>query len=81
MVAEVRQMDRRSATELHAIEGSVYRREAQEAWGRVRVLGNRVHLAVVAELPHLADVAAGEIVSIADRRLRQLGGEPTNDAA
>ena len=79
MVAELRQLDRRSRTELRAIEGSVYRREAREAWGRVRVLGNRVHLAVVAERPDIAADAAGQIVSLAARRLRQLGD--TNDAA
>ncbi len=50
----------------------------RESWSRVRVLGARIHLAVVAEQPVLADQCAGEIVTLADRRLRQIGG---NDAA
>jgi hypothetical protein len=76
MVAE--RTDVRTRSALRSIEGSATRREAREAWGRVRVLGNRVHLAVVAERPDIADGAAGELVSLADRRLRQIGG---NDAA
>lgn len=73
MVAE-RIADRRSAVELRVIEGSAKRAEARAAWGRVRVLSNRVHLAVVAERPDIALAASGEITHIASRSLRRLGG-------
>lgn len=73
-----RALDRRTAAQLHVIEGSAVRAEAREAWGRVRVLSNRVHLAVVADRPDIALASAGAISQIADRNLRRLGG---NDAA
>lgn len=77
MAAELRRLDHRSAGQLRAIEGSVNRREAQEAWGRVRHLGNVIHLAVTAERPDIAAHSAGELVSLASRRLRQLNDPET----
>ena len=74
-----RKIDRRSAPALRLIEGSAVRAEAREAWGAIRVLTGRGHLAVVAERPDLALHAFGQIRSIADRKLRQLGD--TDDAA
>lgn len=74
MVAEVRALDRRSAGELIRLEARVHRDEEREAWGRVRGLGHRIHFAVRAERPDLVEQSAGEIVVMADRRLRQIGG-------
>lgn len=74
MVLE-RKPDRRSAPALRLIEGSVHRAEDTAAWQRVHRLAGRVHLAVVADRPDIALASAGEITSIASRRLRQLGGD------
>lgn len=75
MVAELRQLDRRTARSLRAIEGRAHRTEELVYAGRMRVLGTRVHLAVVADRPDIADHAAGQIVSLSDRRLAQLSGD------
>lgn len=64
--------------ETRAIEGRARRHEDREAWGRVRTHARHIHLAVVADRPDLALHSAGAIVSLAERRLRQLDG---NDAA
>lgn len=56
------------------LESHVHRVEERAAWGRVRTLGHRIHYANRAEQPFLVEQAAGEIVTMADRRLRQLGG-------
>lgn len=79
MVAELRKVDRRSGPQLRAIEGSVRLSEEREGWNRAYRLGNRIHLATVAERPDVALASAGELVSLAERRLRQIGG--SNDAA
>ncbi len=42
-------------------------------WGRVRILGDRVQNAVIAERPDVAHQSGAELVSLAERRLRQLG--------
>jgi hypothetical protein len=72
MVAEVRRLDRRSAGEIRSVEQQSQRHEDRESWGRVRYLGNVIHLAVTAERPDIAAHSAGELVSLATRRLRQL---------
>ena len=46
----------------------------------IRRQAGRVHLAVVADRPDLALASAGQIVSLAERRLRQMTGD-TDDAA
>lgn len=58
------------------MERSVRKSEDIVYAGRMKVLGTRVHLAVVADRPDIADQCAGAIVTLSDRRLRQLGFEP-----
>lgn len=67
MVAEVRLPAR-------SIERQVRHHEERESWSRVKAHANRIHLAVVADRPDIADHSAGELVSLAERRLAQLGG-------
>lgn len=74
----VERLDRRTHGELVRLETRCHRAEEREAWTRARTLGHRIHLAVVADRPDVAHDAAGAIVTLADRRLRQIGG---NDAA
>jgi hypothetical protein len=57
------------------MEQRIARDENVVAFRRIRAHAHRVHLATVAERPDLAMHSAGEIVSIAQRRLRQLGGD------
>lgn len=73
MVAE-RAIDRRSVRDVVRIESRVRRSEERHAWTTVRRHAGHIHLATVAERPDIALHAAGAIVSLADRRLRQLGG-------
>jgi len=80
MVAELRKLDKRSRGDLVRLEDRVQRTENVIAFARIRDRGHRVHLAVVADRPDLAAQAAGEIVSIASRRLRQLGFDPGSAA-
>lgn len=70
----VERVDRRTRGDLVRIDRYVRRHEDREAWSRVRSLGYRVHLATVAERPDVAQHAAGAIVTLADRRLRQIDG-------
>jgi hypothetical protein len=79
MVAEVRQLDRRSVADIRGVERTARRSEEREAWGKVIYLTGRGHLSVVAERPDLSVQTFGEIRSIADRRIRQLNGG--NDVA
>lgn len=50
------------------------RDETRSALIEIRTHARRVHLAVRAERPDLALHSAGAIVTLADRRLRQIGG-------
>lgn len=65
---------RRTDSRTREVERRVCLAEDREAWARVRLLGNVIHLAVVADRPDIADHSAGELVMLASRRLRQLGG-------
>lgn len=71
MVAE--RMDRRSRGELIRLEGRVRRDETVIALDHIRAHARHIHLAVVADRPDLALHSAGQIVSLAERRLRQMG--------
>lgn len=71
MTAE--RLDRRTRTELHLIEGRVTRDETVQALRDIRRHAGHIHLAVRADRPDLALHKAGEITSLANRRLRQLG--------
>lgn len=71
MVAE--RYDRRTRSELVRLESRIRRVEERDAWGRVIYLGNRIHNAVVAEADDVIEQAAGELVHIGSRRLRQMG--------
>ena len=71
MVAE--RMDRRSAGQLRTIERRVKRHETVTTLHAIRRHAGHIHLAVRADRPDLALHSAGAIVSLADRRLRQLG--------
>lgn len=62
-------------TPAKALDHRVTRIEDTAAWQRVHQLAGRAHLAVVAYRPDIALASAGEISSIASRRLRQLGGD------
>ena len=73
MVAE--RMDRRTRVELVRIDRYVRRDEDRAALTQIRTHARHIHLAVVADRPDLALHSAGQIVSLADRRLRQLGGD------
>lgn len=73
MVAEV--ITFRSKTERRVIQI-----EEVRAWRAARELAGRMGLAAKADRPDLALAFGGQIVGIADRRLRQLSGD-TNDAA
>jgi hypothetical protein len=77
MVAE--RIDRRSRGELVRLESRVRRDETVRTLTHIRTHARHIHLAVVADRPDLALHSAGAIVSMADRRLRQLGG--SDDAA
>ena len=57
------------------LEQRVRRDENIVAFRRIRAHATRVHLAVVADRPDIALDSAGQIVSITERRLRQLGGD------
>lgn len=70
-----RQLDRRTRSEIASIQTRVDRDESSTSWGRVIHLGKVVHLAVVADRLDIAEHAAGEIISIGQRRLRQLGDD------
>ncbi len=72
MVAE--RMDRRSRGELIRLESRVSRDETSAVLIDIRRHARRIHLSVVAERPDLALHSAGAIVTLADRRLRQIGG-------
>lgn len=76
MVAE--RMDRRSRGELVRLETRVRRDETVATLTRITTHARHIHLAVVADRPDLALHSAGQIVSLAERRLRQIGG---SDAA
>lgn len=73
-----RRLDHRSAGELIRLEDRASRDETVNTLLDIRRAAGRVHLAVVAERPDIALNAAGTIVSLAERRLRQMGG---SDAA
>jgi len=75
MVAEVRRLDRRSAGELRAVERQSQVIESIDAWREVRRSARVIHYATVAERPDIALHMAGQIVGVASRRLRQLGGD------
>lgn len=68
-------IDRRTRGELVRLEGRVSRIEERDAWTQVRRHAGHIHLAVRAERPDLALHGAGAIAVLADRRLRQLGGD------
>lgn len=57
------------------------RDETVDALLSIRRHAGRVHLAVVADRPDLALHAAGQITSIAERRLRQMHSEGNFDDA
>lgn len=75
MVAEVRRLDRRSAGELRTVERQVSHLEETEAWREARKAARVIRYAVVAERPDISLHMAGQIVGLADRRLRQLGDD------
>lgn len=77
MVAEVARIPVRS--NVTRLDRAIERREQQEAWGRVIHLGQRINTAVIAERDDVIQQAAGELVHIGQRRLRQMGD--SNDAA
>lgn len=70
MVAEVTEL-RRYRTRL---DKRIDRDETVTALIDIRRAAGRVHLAVVADRPDIALNAAGQIVSLAERRLRQMTG-------
>lgn len=72
-VGSPRRLDRRTATELRAMNGTAVRLEAIEAWREARRSARVIHFATVGERPDIALHMAGQIVALADRRLRQLG--------
>lgn len=61
-----------------ALERRVLQDEDRTDWGRVYQLSSRIDLATRAERPDISHAAAGELVSLAARRLRRIGG---SDAA
>lgn len=63
---------RRTDRRTRDLEERICAMEEREAWSRVRLLGNVIHLSVVAERPDIADHSAGELMALAARRLRQL---------
>lgn len=75
MVADILTFPRRSKTERKVIQI-----EEARAWRATRELAGRMSLAAKADRPDLALAFGGQIVGIADRRLRQLNGG-SNDAA
>lgn len=75
MAVDARHLDIRTAGELIRLEDRARRDETVTALFDIRRQAARVHLAVVADRPDLALDAAGTIVSLAERRLRQIGGD------
>lgn len=73
MVAE--RLDRRSRGELIRLESRVSRDETVTTLTGIRSHARHIHLAVVADRPDLALHSAGQIVSLVERRLRQIGGD------
>ena len=71
----VERMDRRTRGELVRMDRYVRRNEERETLTRISRHANHIHLAVTAERPDLALHSAGAIVSLASRRLRQIGGD------
>lgn len=69
---------RPSAADVLRLEARIARSEERAFAGTVRLHASRIHLAVVAERPDVVEQSAGELVYLASRRLRQLGG---SDAA
>lgn len=72
-VASRRPVGRPVGSATVSIEARARRDEAAEAWGRVIHLGHRIHTAVIAERGDVIQQAAGELVHIGQRRLRQMG--------
>lgn len=75
MALEARQLDRRSAADLRVIETRVRRSEDIDYAGRMRLLGSRIRIALVAERDDVIEQAASEVVYLSERRLAQLGGD------
>ncbi len=75
MVIELRALDRRTQLDQVRAELHAERSEGLVFAGRVRYLGHKALYANRAEMPLVVEHCAGEIVSLADRRLRQLGGD------
>lgn len=76
MAAELRQLDRRAKGDLIRMERTVRRSETRRRWVDIRRHAGHIHLAVTAERPDIALHAAGQIISIADARLRVMGEPP-----
>lgn len=74
-ISPPRHLDRRTAGELRLVERTARRSEDLEAWREARRAARVIHYATVAERPDIALHQAGTIVSLADRRIRQLGGD------
>ena len=70
----LRQLDRRTVGEIRSVEQQAQKIESLDAWREVRRSARVIHYATVAERPDIALHMAGQIVSLADRRLRQLDG-------
>lgn len=56
-----------------SLERRVRQSEETEAWREARKAARVIHFATVAERPDVALHQAGQLVSLANRRLRQLG--------
>jgi hypothetical protein len=76
IVALRRSVGRPVGPETRRIEAHTERVEQVETFRRIRFLGNVIHYATLGERPDIADHAAGELVSLADRRLARMGEGP-----
>lgn len=82
MAADLRVLEglaERTRNNVTRLDRRVERSENVIAFGRIRALSSRGHLALVADRADIADQSFGEIHHIASRRLRQIGG--SDDAA
>lgn len=75
MTLATRKPDRRTVAELRSVDTALIVLEDTDAWREARREARLIHYATVAERPDIALHAAGRITSIANRRLRQLGGD------
>ena len=76
IVAPRRSVGRPVSAETRRIEAHTERVEQVETFRRIRFLGNVIHYATLGDRPDIADHAAGELVSLAERRLARMGEGP-----